>query len=156
MSNVSVAVRGDCVGLRAAPTRKNSQVISELAGRVTRHCRALAMHGMHCCWRWQPMLRVCSRQEAAALAQHGSRGSGTLSAVLDLDSAKAFWQSLSPPVANQGHKTSPLRFSHHLLPPPGSWSFYMRANRTDDHEMLPCMSSYLMATNLHRKAIPVN
>jgi hypothetical protein len=26
MSSVSVAVRGDCVGLRAAPTRKNSQV----------------------------------------------------------------------------------------------------------------------------------
>ena len=142
MSNLSVAVRGDCVGLRAAPTRKNSQVISELAGRVTRHCRALAMHGMHVAGDGS---QSCSCQDAAVLAQHGSRGSGTLSAVSDLHSAKAFWQSLSPPVANQGHKTSPLRFRITSFPllEVGLFTYGQIVQTT-------------MAANLHRKAIPVN
>jgi hypothetical protein len=112
------------------------------------------------------VLRVCSCQGAAALAQHGSRGSGTLSAVSGFtprNSSNASAKGPSPPVANQGYKMSlRLRFSHPpTFPLLEVGLFYIRQTvrstaLLDDPEMLSCMLSYLMATNLHRKAILVN
>jgi hypothetical protein len=107
MSNVSVAVRGDCVGLRAAPTRKNSQIISELAGRVTRHCRALAMHGMHVLLGDSSQ---CSESARAKVLRHLLRTvPGALVPcqpfrIYALQLEECLCQGSSPPIANQGHK----------------------------------------------------
>jgi hypothetical protein len=130
MSNVSVAVRGDCVGLRAAPTRKNSQVLSELAGRVTQHCRALAMHGMHVLM--EVVTNVPSLLVPRCCGTCSARFPGLWYPVsrfgFTLHSSKeSLYQSSSPPVANQGHKdvtTAPVFAS----PPSPSWKlvFYTR------------------------------
>jgi hypothetical protein len=105
-------------GLRAAPTRENPS-FSELAGRVTRHCRALAMHGMHVLAANAPSLRVPRCCGHSSTRFPGLWYPVTVALIyVSNDSSK----SSSPPVANQGHKMPPrLRPSHHLLPPPGSW-----------------------------------
>jgi hypothetical protein len=164
MSNVSVAVRGDCVGLRAAPTRKNSQIISELAGRVTRHCRALAMHGMHVAGDGSQ----CSESARAKMLRYLlSTVPGALVPcqpfrIYAPQLKGKFIPKFQPACRQSGpqrcHHGSGFRITSFPLLEVGLLhTANRRVHRTpDDPEMPPCMLSYLMATNLHRKVIPIN
>jgi hypothetical protein len=154
------------VGLRAAPTRQNSQVLSELAGRVTRHCRALAMHSMHVLLEMDSQCSVSAR--AKVLRHFLSTVPGALVPCQPFRiyaprlEQKPSGNVLAPPLpikAMRCHHDSGFCITSFPLMEVGLFTFGKnhRVHRTPgDPEMLPCKLSDLMATNLHKKAIPVN